>query len=74
MWRMMDRMEAIVATSPAYAATSPFLTDRGEGSGPGHPVGIEDLAQKHPQPAPAPDAAPYFLFVGSCAITRACRR
>lgn len=65
MWRMMDRMEAIVATSPAYAATSPFLTDRrARDRVRVIPLGIEDLAQKHPQPAPAPDAAPYFLFVG----------
>lgn len=65
MWRMMQSMEAIVATSPAYAATTPFLNDRRvRDRVRAIPLGIEDLALEHPQPAPAADAAPYFLFVG----------
>ncbi len=65
MWRMMDRMEAVVATSPTYAATSRVLSDaRVKERVRAIPLGIEDLALRHPQPPPTPEAAPYFLFVG----------
>ncbi|MHA6685987.1 glycosyltransferase [Mesorhizobium sp. A556] len=65
MRRMTDAMEAIVATSPTYAATSPFLSDaRVRNRVRVIPLGIEDLSLQYPHPAPQPDAEPYFLFVG----------
>lgn len=65
MRRMTDSMEAIVATSPSYAASSPFLSDaRVKKRVRIIPLGIEDLRLHYPQPEPLPDAEPYFLFVG----------
>ncbi len=65
MRRMTDSMEAIVATSPTYAATSPFLSDaRVRNRVRVIPLGIEDLSLQYPHPGPPPDAEPYFLFVG----------
>lgn len=63
--RMMDRMETIVATSPAYAATSPCLNDsRVKDRVHIIPLGIEDLSLRYSPPPTLQNEPPYFLFLG----------
>jgi rhamnosyl/mannosyltransferase len=67
MWRMLVSMDKIVATSPAYAASSKILTDR-------RiiprlcviPLGIQDIFSGNaPPPQPSDESDPYFLFIGA---------
>lgn len=62
MWAMLQDMETIIATSPAYASTSPVLTDRRVSDRVRViPLGEEDL----PRPASShASGESYFLFLG----------
>ncbi|MBN9070277.1 MAG: glycosyltransferase [Rhizobiales bacterium] len=65
MWRMMDGMDAVVATSPPYAATSPCLADpRVRERVRVIPLGIADIGADYSPPPALPGEAPYFLFLG----------
>lgn len=64
MWAMLDRMKAVIATSPPYVDTSPVLSDRRlAGRVRVIPLGLEDLREAERSAAPA--EPPYILFVGA---------
>lgn len=64
MWAMLQGVETIVATSPAYASTSPVLTDsRVRGRVRVIPLGMEDLRRLASSDSYASEE-PYFLFLG----------
>ena len=64
MWAMLQSMETIVATSPAYASTSLALTDsRVRDRVRVIPLGMEDLPRPVSSDSHASDE-PYFLFLG----------
>lgn len=68
MWRTLQKMSAIVATSPNYIATSPVLQDpRIAARVHMIPLGMEDLSKVCllPGPFPVADSLPFFLFVGA---------
>jgi rhamnosyl/mannosyltransferase len=65
MRRMMGQMETIVATSPTYATTSPYLADASVKSRVRIiPLGLEDLSLRYLSSPTSWNEAPYFLFLG----------
>lgn len=70
MWKMLERMNFVVATSPNYAATSPVLNDRRVRDkvkviplaidDKSYPVGDDSIFEKNAFSA----SDPYFLFIG----------
>jgi rhamnosyl/mannosyltransferase len=65
MWRMLRRMDRIIATSPAYAATSRILTDQRVAAKVNViPFGLADRFPEYSAIAAEPSEPPYFLFIG----------
>jgi glycosyltransferase involved in cell wall biosynthesis len=65
MWRMLAAMDRIVATSPAYVATSQILADKRIAAKVGViPLGMEDRLPAGPSVPQEGEGRPYFLFVG----------
>lgn len=71
MSRMLDAMSVVVATSPAYALTSPVLSDASlKGRVRVIPLGIEEASYPHDGDAGVlrrlglGEAEPFFLFIG----------
>lgn len=67
MWKMLASMDKIVATSPAYAASSKILTDsRIVPRLRIIPLGMQDIfSDNAPPPQPSDESDPYFLFIGA---------
>lgn len=68
MWRTLQKMSAIVATSPDYIATSPVLQDpRIAARVHMIPLGMEDLSKSRllSDALPDPDPPHFFLFIGA---------
>src|SRR5690606_4141121 len=62
MWRMLTAMDRIVATSPAYAATSRILTDRRIAARVNViPLGLADRLAEYSSVPADPPPRPYFL-------------